>query len=224
MAAITTSDGSLLRIREPINLPENRHWVKCYWVESTAPINVDDPEAEVSQEDREIDAVINTYTQEGDPDAMLQQIAEHLYAQAQLGKQPEIVLTVHGFNNSRADAWKLHFGSYLHINHDAAVADREEVVCLGYRWPSEKMRLGNFKSSLSALPLLAMVLLVAAALAAWLGREIAEWLGTATGVARGIKALAAVLGLTLAILPLSALLLRAIVYFRDVYRATHYAV
>ncbi len=246
----------LLRIRRPRELPADRAWVPCYWVESTAPINVDDdnpeqtapaqppaqgsalpapqapqaPQAAPSQvpDPKDVDATIAFYTEEGDADEMLQEIARHLLQQAQEGREPEIVITVHGFNNDRGDAWGRHFGAFLQVNSDPAIRERQNVVCLGYRWPSEKMSPSNLRSSLPALPGSGWMLLgaTAASILGALtvagplqgGSLLERWLER--GASRGLFGL----GWALSLLPLGAVLLRALVYFRDVYRATHYAV
>ena len=99
---------------------------------------------------------------------------------------------------------------------------------MGYRWPSE--RIGSvWPSSLSALPALPLIILVvslvAIALCVWVVAAILKLVGLVeTDLAHHLLTAAeTVCGLLIvAIIVLAAL--RAIVYFRDVYRATNYGV
>jgi hypothetical protein len=55
------------------------------------------------------------------------------------GTNPNLVVTVHGFNNPRRDVLKTYTAAAIAIKEDAAIDKRQGLVCLGYRWPSEKM-------------------------------------------------------------------------------------
>lgn len=184
----------------------------AYFIESTALNNVDDEPEESSQPPRQDLSPL-------DPDEAIDRMAEHL-AQAE---QPEVVLIVHGFNNPQnAVLWRYAHAFEVAAN-DGPISARDGLVCLGYRWPSEKM--GQPRSTIySAAPVFLIILfLIGLFLSAVLFLAFAlalPYLPVPPWLALAIYTLG---GLMVAV-PVMVSLLRLAVYFRDGYRATNYGV
>jgi hypothetical protein len=108
------------------------------------------------------------------------------------------------------------------IESDPAICNRAGLVCVGYRWPSEKMG-GPWRATIDALPSFPSWLL-------WCGVAlfaVYPFLGVLTGNIRDwplgvLGHVFSLLGWTLIGAIVGAALLRATVYFRDSYRATNY--
>ena len=202
--------------------PKNgRPSVGAYIVESSAPDNVDSkretiPLAIAPDSDLGIAANVNQLSvEEG-----LQQIAAQLMQAHRDGKKPQVVINVHGFNNPASVV-----GERLEVGFRCVVADprlqgRSEMVCIGYRWPSEKVGLAVVLNSLRAMPASIYAALVVAAGAWALGVQgkDAGWKGAVWWQRLGT------VGRLLAALPIAAILLRSVVYYRDNYRALNYGV
>jgi hypothetical protein len=199
--------------------------VPTYFLESTAPNNVDDT---VASNASGIPGVLQLID---DPQQAIDQIAAHL-AKA---REPNLVVMVHGFNNPRPAVLGTYAVAADTIEGDAAIRSRKGVVCVGYRWPSEKMGQ-PIRGTWRALPLLAIWILLlsfatlaVATLFYWVldPKLYSPYLPHfIVGYVRNLKSFHAVALTSLAVagLVLTAILLRIIVYFRDVYRATNYGV
>src|SRR5262245_35993533 len=182
--------------------------IPTYFIESTAPYNVDDTVVPPPALPPQLTPV--------DSEVALQQIAGGLLK----GADPNLVVMVHGFNNPEPAVLKMYLGAAMAIERDDKIKNREGLVCIGYRWPSERMGQ-PWHGTWDALPTFPTWLLYAGAALAvvplllfYLGvpwEQIGDHLVT-------------MLGLTLAGLVLAMALLRAIVYFRDTYRATNFGV
>jgi hypothetical protein len=195
--------------------------IPMYFIESTAPDNVDDtdntspgplPHMELIQ----------------DSDDAVRQIAGHLTD----GTSPNLVVMVHGFNHPRPDVLKTYIAAALAVSGDAAICNRPGLVCLGYRWPSEKIgqpRHGTW-DALPTLP--SWILYLGIALGAvpfllfYFAPDSSHW---AINLFRYVHDLigghlVTMFGLALMGLVLTAARLRLIVYFRDNYRASNYGV
>ncbi|MFZ0777231.1 MAG: hypothetical protein WAM74_12145, partial [Xanthobacteraceae bacterium] len=72
---------------------------------------------------------------------------------------PNLVIMVHGFNNPPCAVFKFYASAVAAIDKDRCITDHKGLVCVGYRWPSEKMGK-PLPSWRSALP----------TMATWLGR------------------------------------------------------
>jgi hypothetical protein len=191
-----------------------------YFIESTAPDNVDDtdnvddPYQEIPPELRdELEYIEHS-------DDAVTAIAKVLAG----GTDPNLVVMVHGFNNPEPDVLRMYTGAAKAVNEDGAISERNGLVCVGYRWPSEKMGT-PFWASWSALPTFPTWILYTGAafvlvslLLFYLARSCGE------GLLEFLAHLAIVVGWVLAGLILMTVLLRAIVYFRDNYRASNYGV
>jgi len=194
--------------------------VPTYFIESTAPNNVDDfgvPDLEPSDELEEVGA-----------EEALQNIAEVLAA----GPDRNLVVMVHGFNNPLASVLRMYTAAATAIASDPAINDRKGLVCVGYRWPSEKMGQ-PWRGTWDALPTLPTWLLyLGIALAAvpfllfYFLPSGANWTVDVSTYLRNLLGdhLVTLFGMALAGLVVTAALLRAIVYFRDTFRATNFGV
>src|SRR3984893_18064898 len=192
--------------------------VPTYFIESTAPDNVDDTAA-----DKPVDLPNLTPI---NSDQAVRDIATALVN----GANPNLVVMVHGFNNPEPAVLATYTAAAMAIARDRAVSTRQGLVCVGYRWPSEKMGQ-PIQGTWDALPTLpTWILYLGAALAVvpfllfYLAPDSSHW---PLDIFRLFRNLAfdhfvTWAGLTLAGLILTAALLRAIVYFRDMYRATNY--
>jgi pimeloyl-ACP methyl ester carboxylesterase len=196
---------------------------RFYYIESTAPDSV---EQRVDPGGEPPDGLTSV-----DPDEAVKEIVETLTPENDPGVGANLVVMVHGFNTPRDQALDF-YGKALEAlkkDKDKLFGDAaRRTVCVGYRWPSE--RIGSvLLSSLSALPAFPLILLVASFLALaiciWLIAAILKVVGVAeTNLTHNLFTRIAVLcGLVIFAIVVLALL-RAIVYFRDVYRATNYGV
>jgi hypothetical protein len=160
-----------------------------------------------------------------DSDLAVQQIAAALANAA----DPNLVVMVHGFNNPEPDVLRMYTAAARAIEADDALRTRSGLVCVGYRWPSEKMGQ-PFHGTWDALPTLPTWILYAGAALAVVPFLLFYLLADAGHCPREcsqpfwnvVDHVVAMLGLILAGLVLAAALLRTIVYFRDTYRATNY--
>ena len=194
--------------------------VPSYFIESTAPENVDDRAVVPTPLPPELEEV--------DPDAAVKQIAAALAS----GTVPNLVVMVHGFNNPEPAVLRMYAAAAQAIERDSAIRSRQGLVCVGYRWPSEPMGK-PWRGSWDALPTLptwilyfgAAVFLLSFPLF-YLVSETRQWWFDQLHYIwnSGSVHIITLLGWTVAGLVLTAVLLRAIVYFRDNYRATNYGV
>lgn len=180
--------------------------IPTYFIESTAPDNVDDTVV--------VPPVLPPELKPIDPDLAVRQIASVL-ANA---PDPNLVVMVHGFNNPEPAVLRMYTAAARAIEVDAAIRCRQGLVCVGYRWPSEKMGQ-PIHGTWDAMPTLpTWILYLGAALAVvplllfWFGFIWYPWTDHIMSIA----------GLALAGLVLATALLRTIVYFRDTFRATNY--
>jgi esterase/lipase superfamily enzyme len=195
----------------------------CYFIESTAPNNVDDTDAVAPlplEFQKELEIV-------DDPDEALQRIARALAS----APNPNLVVMVHGFNNPQPAVLRTYADAAKAIVEDDDIRSRSGLVCVGYRWPSESMGM-PWRATWAALPTLpTWVLYLGAAFAVvpfllfYLAPE-AHWPAEISRLFRHPRIVHVLTmgGLALVGLILMAALLRIIVYFRDNFRATNYGV
>ncbi len=197
--------------------------VTFYFIESTAPDHVDPPFAANGANPQGLNPV--------PPDEAVQQIANLLIPQDDPEAEASLVVMVHGFNNPRPNVLKFYEGALEALRADgtAIFGDRRRrVVCVGYRWPSES--IGQvLSSSFKALPILplwlfgfacvVLLLRLIGAIAGWIHWG-PDWLTLLFNLAWGLTLLAVALFALIVVV----VLLRGIVYFRDIYRATNYGV
>jgi hypothetical protein len=194
--------------------------IPTYFIESTAPNNVDDTAV--------VPPNLPKVLEEVDPAAALQEIATTLAN----GANPNLVVMVHGYNNPDPAVLKMYTSAAMAIQRDAAITSRQGLVCIGYRWPSEKM-FQPWGGTWDALPTLPTWILYCGVILAalpfllfYIAPDSGQW---PIDIFRYIRSafgdhLVTMLGLTFAGLIFTAALLRGIVYFRDNYRASNYGV
>src|SRR5271165_265564 len=196
--------------------------VSLYFVESTAPDSV---EQRVNLEDAAPPGLKAV-----DPDQAVRNIARDLAPEGMPQVDANLVVMVHGFNTPRDRVLEFYDAARRAILADKdAISDAgRRTVCVGYRWPSES--IGSVVgSSLSALPIAPLSLLagaLASALAVvWVilsGFKLMAW--GSPDLVRDLALVVAAGGIVLILTIAVFALLRAIVYFRDIYRATNYGV
>lgn len=194
--------------------------IPTYFIESTAPNNVDDTAV--------VPPTLPKVLEEVDPAAALQEIATTLAN----GANPNLVVMVHGYNNPDPAVLKMYTSAAMAIQRDAAITSRQGLVCVGYRWPSEKMfqPWGGTWDALPTLPtwiLYCGVVLAALPFLLFYGApDSSQWPIDIFRYVRNALGdhLVTMAGLTFAGLIITAALLRGIVYFRDNYRASNYGV
>jgi hypothetical protein len=201
----------------------------AYFIESTAPDNVEDrpsappvpPQLVPIDADKAIDAIA---------------------AQLSGSDTPNLVIMVHGFNNPPRAVFKFYASAVAAIDRDPSIIDGKGLVCVGYRWPSEKMGkpLPSWQSALPTmatwlgrigLSLLALGIVLTLLEAAWHFFKWIDPIPPMITIAAPVSVKCAlsilghlliVVGILVAGLISCATLLRIIVYFRDGYRATNY--
>ena len=192
-----------------------------YFVMSSAPPNIEDA-VEVSPEEAD-----NTQTG-------IIAIADDLWRivrQPGSSLAPELTVVVHGYNTRMKNvrAWYSKIFRYI---YDRAITAKPHQVFIGYRWPSETIKLGQLGEVIAALPPLPKALLavgIVLALAALVTHSILsagagpEAMAPA-GQSLTIATFAIALGVLLVGLMAALVLLRLVVYFRDRYRATNFGV
>jgi hypothetical protein len=195
-----------------------------YFIESTAPDNVEEPDKGVPPLDclEPIDSA-----------KAVKEIAKTLVPPDELEADANLVVMVHGFNTPRRNVLKFYQAAINALAQDkAAIFNKSrKLVCVGYRWPSEPM-FSILSSTIAAAPalplalvalalfLVPLVIVVLVGLAVWLFK-----LQPGLSVLLEVVAVAAFgLAVIVVVMILTAALLRAVVYFRDTYRATNYGV
>jgi hypothetical protein len=182
--------------------------VSFYFIESSAPENVEERAA------REETAPQGFELRPTDP--TVAEIARKLLSDPDPDAETNLVVMVHGFNNSRNDALDFYSTALKAVQNDEKIMKSgRKVVCIGYRWPSEKMILSVLGSSYEAMPLFIQGLLIGA---------VVVLLAHIAGALFFLPSFLTAFALALIGVIFTLVALRAIVYFRDVYRATNYAV
>ncbi|QGM93359.1 alpha/beta hydrolase [Methylocystis rosea] len=190
-----------LAVYEVTPPPAAQAFTPAFFVESTAPDNIDD---------RENAPPTPENCQPSEIDKIVQVLAKQ--------EKPKLLITVHGFNTPRKKVLETFKESFIALNDDDELKNRG-LVCIGYRWPSEAMGT-PWRSGLNAAPLFLLGILFVALAAVYLVNfsfEICDWWKLTRVVVTAVTA-------AMAIIPLTLFGLRLIVYFRDGFRATNYGV
>ncbi|HEY1888227.1 MAG TPA: hypothetical protein VGG86_19595 [Roseiarcus sp.] len=194
-----------------------------YLIESMAPNNVDPPfEAEFTDPPSLSHLSV---------DAAVTQVAEALISPDDPEDGASLIIMVHGFNTPRDRALPFYNNAVKALKADQTAIfgeRRRRVVCVAYRWPSESIGQVLW-SSLPALPILPLWLLGFASIIVLLrvADEFARWRLWDEGPLIPLFNLAwwfTIVAVALLAFVVISLLLRSIVYFRDVYRAINYGV
>ncbi|MEB3213366.1 MAG: alpha/beta hydrolase [Leptolyngbyaceae bacterium] len=200
--------------------PPSEATIPGYFVMSSAPPNIDEKSSEPTVEAQ------RAKIRKDNRNAALgiEEIAQRLCEVGQQGRNPELIITVHGYNTSRSSVQNWYKDIFLYINrYDAAIARHGTQVFLGYRWPSENIELQRLGEALKALPPLPRDLLIFGLLCglAMFILEFTTFQETPYGF---VLTLILALFLLLGFIMLTLVLLRLVVYFRDRYRADNFGV
>lgn len=205
--------------------------VPGYFVVSNAPINVEGDNLPSSGEQ-----IPGT---EPYQEKTIDEIATSLYQKVEqfVNNQSdyiELVISIHGFSNSKPASIKRFEEIHNYINHDSEQLppDRgNNLMYIGYRWPSEPLNGGNgnlLKDKLipafTALPLLPrgiFLMGIVAIILLLLPQSYPFFFNSLFG---GMLWIISVTFMTLFLCILTFVLLRLSGYFRDAYRATHFGV
>jgi hypothetical protein len=182
------------------NPPSN---ISAYLIESTAPDNIDDQLISYAHYDQ-IECL--------NPDTAVQQVADTL-AQSD---NPTLVISIHGFNNPRDIILPSYKESFDRVIRDNAINNgKHDIVCIAYRWPSERIGAPK-KTAINAAPwfLLGMLAAGIVSLFVAINAHVPTWFADILGLL-GVFALS---------VSLTGVALRMIVYFRDGYRATSFGI
>ncbi len=202
--------ASLLDMDDPHGTPGTS---PGYFVMSSAPPNI--------EEARESDESLQRQAQKG-----VKEIADHLYRMMATSPEgdAELVITVHGYNTSRdsVEAWYKNIFKYVNC-HDKGIQASSNHVFIGYRWPSEKVKLSRLLEALLALPPLPRDILVVG-IVGLIGLVVLQCITFGTTLWGRILSGVFGLGAALGLLMLALVVLRLVVYFRDNYRANNFGV
>ncbi len=183
-----------------------------YFVVSTAPIDVDNPQDEPSPPCKNIFKVVNN-----GPEASAEEMIKRIAATLVESKSPELIVDIHGYNNSFLGVQERYKKIYQYIKTDVNIKENAGSVFIGYRWPSEDLRRPKVGDALQALPVLPGVVLALGML-----------LTIITAILLVPLSLYWLLPLIIFVIIFSLILaligLRLTVYFRDNYRAINFGV
>lgn len=184
--------------------------VPGYFITSTAPVNVEDDAEYVEDTTR----------------PTIHDVIECLYSASKTSNDSVgLVIAIHGYNSGVEDNgfdgirefWYKPLCEY--VNQDSYIKGKlDRGVFLGYRWPSERISNQVITTALTALPFLLSIVLYGGLLLT------VVWLVLLLWKASFIFAILIVLSVVLFSIVFSLVGLRAIVYFRDEYRARTFGV
>ncbi|MEM7772614.1 MAG: alpha/beta hydrolase [Cyanobacteria bacterium P01_A01_bin.37] len=192
-----------------------------YFVMSSAPPNIDE-----KSDEPDISAQrLNIQNENRNAVLGIKEIAQHLYDIVETQERnPELVITVHGYNTSRSSVQNWYKDIFLYINrYDSAIASQRNQIFVGYRWPSENVELGRLGEAIAALPPLPRDILIGG-LICGLAILILQFTAFAETVAGFLLTLVLAAFLLLGFIMLALVLMRLVVYFRDRYRANNFGV
>jgi Alpha/beta hydrolase of unknown function (DUF900) len=214
-----------------------------YFVFSNAPFNTEDGEADVVVDrtpalkasvldqfttDNPLKLPIRKQTIEernANFNLAIQQIADDLHERRKnLDRPPELVFAIHGYSTEQTNIRRWYKRIYKHVNQEALLKNRENLVFVGYRWSSESVDLGwrQLRMAIKALPILPRIVA-----GVGIGLTIL-WIVLIVRTLSQTLDLLISLGLSLSVsaiaIVLCLVILRVIVYFRDAFRASNFAI
>ncbi|MEC4892623.1 MAG: alpha/beta hydrolase [Oscillatoria sp. PMC 1051.18] len=219
-------DKPLIAIYQLKNVQNPR--IPGYFVLSTAPINVEGDKLASRRQ--------NNLAQQ---QQNLQQLADLIYQKVitEIHKPAdfiELVISIHGFSNSRPKSIKRFAEIHEYVNSDNSrqfVEKANKLIYVGYRWSSESLTDGNFKdlfgkiyTAVTALPSLAKTIFFVGFLGIiflYLPQLRELFFASRLGIIFSLVILLLMLGF-FAIITL--FLMRLSGYFRDRYRADNFGV
>ncbi len=195
-----------------------------YFIASTAPINIEGESSRSSE--------LNPANKRTSVD--LDELVELIFRlgtkedKSQSESKPvQLIISTHGFNTNEQQVRGLFNKIHDFINKDPEIEGRDNLVYLGYRWPSESA-LTNIKNAFAALPRLATWIFTVGLIgliATFLSLNLTQ-LGQiffSNSWSAIILNLLLISNLLFALIT-TLILLRLSVYFRDKYRATNFGV
>jgi hypothetical protein len=185
-----------------------------YFVESTAPIDVNEERGAAPKDLMKI-FEFNENGYNPHKEVNIQQIVEKLLTSS----NPELIISVHGYNNSLASTKTRYESIYKWINTPKNISHSDGKVYLGYRWPSEDTAKVQWKNAFKALPILP----------SWIfftGLAVSVILCIALFLLNPnwFLSIPLVLSVAFPTIILTFILMRLSAYFRDSYRAINYGV
>ena len=210
-------------------LPEKKEGISdnlhAYLIESTASTNI---EIADTSDDSKYKGKLIHLKADGDG-GVIDEIASALCN----SKNPNLLISVHGFNNPRDVILPGFWKSFECVNNDKYISN-QDIVCIGYRWPSEKI-LSPLNTIFEASPISLVWLFKAGIIflfvlsitlaSAWYENSRGILDHNATMLIGTADTLVAILAtLIFLAIPVTLFLLRIAVYFRDGYRATSFGV
>ena len=204
----------------------------AYFVTSTAPINIEDNNAEDIT----------------DPTGLINEISQHLNEHRD---KAEVLIVVHGYNTSKADTEDWYRSIYKHLTEHYNKSRSEGLLLIGYRWPSEKVLpksseggscqnksqsstkviLDKLQAAMQALPVIlglgsrwGTIGLIGGLIASVVSIIAIAWQASKAGFFLIVFSTVTILSLITVSAIFTILVLRLVVYFRDTYRATNFGV
>ena len=187
-----------------------------YFAVSTAPANIEDNP-------------IGMPEMAGTGEKAIAHIAKQVYNISQdleSTDHPELIVTIHGYNTSQKSIEGWYKNIFTYINHvDPHIQNKRNLIFLGYRWSSENVQISSLSgiiNALVALPIspkiflrLGFVFSIIMLLCMLFSGS--DWIDS-------IFLLGLVLSIFSSTIVITLVILRLVVYFRDVYRATNFGV
>lgn len=189
-----------------------------YFVMSSAPPNIDPNPEEIPEFP---EAQQQAHAQQG-----VNAIADHLHRMMSAHPEgtAELVITVHGYNTSRGGVQNWYKNIFKYVNrHDDHIRATPNRVFIGYRWPSENVKLSRFPEAILALPPLPRDILLTGVVGLIL-LVVFQFIAFGTTLWGRLLSVVFGLGTALGLLMFALVVLRLVVYFRDNYRANNFGV
>lgn len=111
----------------------------AFWVESTAPLNVDGVRGTATSK------MVGEFTLAPNAseltDAEIDEQIALLANAVKAKKNPQLLVAIHGYNNDVDDAmrWMQSLYSEVQLEQQARQRGLDDLICVGYHWPSEKL-------------------------------------------------------------------------------------
>jgi hypothetical protein len=178
--------------------------VHAYLIESTAPNNIDDENTASNEQD----------THKIGADVVIDQIVNNLSK----SQNPTLVISIHGFNNPRDIILEGYKKSFDDAIKDPYINDRDMVI-IGYRWPSERI-FAPLETIIQSATTFIKVSVIFGISIIFFSLYLHY-----TGAIDHLKTfILSTVGVFFTLIPITLILFRIVVYFRDGYRATAFGV
>jgi hypothetical protein len=205
--------------------------ISGYFVASTAPINIEGDSLEPfhQQTAYEAEQYLNEIAQ-----LLYHKVDNEVNHKVNLSDSVEVIISIHGYNNSRkvTEARYKQILNYINNDNSQPVQKRaKKLLYIGYRWPSETIS-GNepgglkkkFVTAFTALPLLARGIFMGGIVGIILSMIPQVHQLMFSNPFFFITSIILLILMFLFFFVVSLIILRVVVYFRDSYRATNFGV